>query len=328
MAANSFRNDVILTFLVLLYIIVSITKPPKPIFILDTKYSHVSAIKDPWSLITFNQSQDHTFAHSSVQLKHVPTNYQVYTTVTSAYKAQHPTWVPHQKRILSKPVTTLLQVLLLMQAGDLEMNPGPFKPKYPCDICSKAVKWGQQALKCDDCDVWIHKDCMGMSSHVYQSLVNSSVTWICCQCGMPNFNSSLFMSSLSDLDTSNSFAMDNADIDPLATSSPKKVPQTADLPPQTSKTPQLRIATANCCSVKVKSAVIHHMLDSMDPDVFIATETKLDPSINSCKLFTPTQSTGMIETFMVVVHVLQLNTIWSHHWCILPPSQLTGFHSL
>ena len=43
-----------------------------------------------------------------------------------------------------------------------------------------------------------------MNTIVYKALENSSCSWICCQCGLPNFSSSLFDSSQS-LDHSNSF---------------------------------------------------------------------------------------------------------------------------
>lgn len=41
--------------------------------------------------------------------------------------------------------TTYFRSLLLVLAG-VEQNPGPRTPKYPCAICSKACKWGQEPL--------------------------------------------------------------------------------------------------------------------------------------------------------------------------------------
>ena len=85
-----------------------------------------------------------------------------------------------------------LSSLLLCLASDIEVNPGPYTPKYPCNICEKAAKWGQQAIQCDGCDLWYHKHCLTMSTAVYDALTNTSATWICCNCGLPNFESSLF----------------------------------------------------------------------------------------------------------------------------------------
>ena len=45
-----------------------------------------------------------------------------------------------------------LSSLLLCLSSDIEVNPGPYTPKYPCNICEKAAKWGQQAIQCDGCD--------------------------------------------------------------------------------------------------------------------------------------------------------------------------------
>ena len=66
-----------------------------------------------------------------------------------------------------------------------------------------------------------------MNTGVYEVLEqHSSVTWICCQCGLPNFTSSLFTSGSIDIDNSFS-SLESVDLDnqpltsPLATSSPQ-----------------------------------------------------------------------------------------------------------
>ena len=71
-----------------------------------------------------------------------------------------------------------------------------YKPKFPCQICEKACKWGQQAVACDECESWHHKQCLNMNTIVYQNLVDTSNPWICCNCGLPNFASSLFDTSI------------------------------------------------------------------------------------------------------------------------------------
>ena len=77
-------------------------------------------------------------------------------------------------------LTSLVKVNLLIMAGDLELNPGPKRPiKYPCGECGKAVKWTHRAVQCDSCDIWLHKDCMGMCSTVYPGLQECSASWIC-----------------------------------------------------------------------------------------------------------------------------------------------------
>ena len=86
----------------------------------------------------------------------------------------------------------------------MELNPGPTY-KYPCGACSRPCKSNQQAILCDNCDCWFHKKCLSMNSAVYEALANSSCSWICCQCDLPNFSSSLFDSTPSFIN-SNSFA--------------------------------------------------------------------------------------------------------------------------
>ena len=66
-------------------------------------------------------------------------------------------------------------------------EPWPFTPKYPCMVCTRAVKWGERALACDNCDKWCHLNCMVMTSAEYNHLVNSSTSWICSSCNSPNY---------------------------------------------------------------------------------------------------------------------------------------------
>ncbi len=84
--------------------------------------------------------------------------------------------------------------LILMLAGDVESNPGPRVPKYPCGMCSKAVKQSDKAVCCDICDQWLHNKCSGVSEHMYAILQGSDCEWICPNCGMPNFSASFFES--------------------------------------------------------------------------------------------------------------------------------------
>ena len=96
-----------------------------------------------------------------------------------------------------------ISLILILNASDIESNPGPRTPKYPCQICSKAVTWKQKGVACDDCQKWYHAECLHMTTLVYMSLNN--VSWHCCNCGMPNVASSLFESSI-DISSTNSFS--------------------------------------------------------------------------------------------------------------------------
>ena len=45
--------------------------------------------------------------------------------------------------------TRKLTISLLLQVGDVEQHPGPYKPKFPCMICEKAAKWNRNCLQCN-----------------------------------------------------------------------------------------------------------------------------------------------------------------------------------
>ena len=48
-------------------------------------------------------------------------------------------------------------LLALLLSGQVESNPGPKSPKFPCGECSKAVRWGK-SIACDTCDRWCNKN--------------------------------------------------------------------------------------------------------------------------------------------------------------------------
>lgn len=105
-------------------------------------------------------------------------------------------WLRHVKhRRLSKSINGLEtsghRFILLLMSG-IEQNPGPRHPKFPCGICKKACKL--QSIACDECDQWLHKICIGMSTTEFSRLGNSSDTWKCPNCAAPN-NSSIIYST-------------------------------------------------------------------------------------------------------------------------------------
>ena len=77
--------------------------------------------------------------------------------------------------------------LLILQCGDVELQPGPIK--YPCGICNKNVRWNAKAIQCDGCDIWFHSKCANIGPDSFSRLSKSNVSWICIQCGIANVSS-------------------------------------------------------------------------------------------------------------------------------------------
>lgn len=51
-----------------------------------------------------------------------------------------------------------------------------------CDICNKSVLDDHQALLCDKCNIWKHRECLTMSQKTYQKLSKSKEEWLCSSC--------------------------------------------------------------------------------------------------------------------------------------------------
>ena len=81
---------------------------------------------------------------------------------------------------------------ILVLANDIELNPGPRAPKYPCGVCQKAVTWKHKAICCDTCNTWFHTQCESIRDTIYDTMQNSNTSWNCLKCGMPNLSSTLF----------------------------------------------------------------------------------------------------------------------------------------
>ena len=109
----------------------------------------------------------------------------------------------------------LLICMMIIQSGDIQTNPGPRQVKYPCGLCNRAVRYGQRGVMCDGCDTWFHCNCMHMNTAVYRG-ITSNVSWLCCNCGIPNFSSSFFSATFS-FDSPNPFS-------PLAEAIPENTP--------------------------------------------------------------------------------------------------------
>jgi len=178
-----------------------------------------------------------------------------------------------------------LSQVLIHNANDCHPNPDPRSPKFPCQVCSKACTWSKKirSIACNNCELWFHTDCLKMTSAIYDALNNTDSSWYCCNCGIPNFNSSLFEdfpfqdNSLTTPTTPSglhSFSSDSLSIgSPKLTSSPKRKQ------PKPLFENNLRILTINFQSLRSKREELWTLLEFSTPDIIIATETWLQPSI-------------------------------------------------
>ncbi|XP_052788794.1 uncharacterized protein LOC128223557 [Mya arenaria] len=195
----------------------------------------------------------------------------------------------------NKLVLLYLCFLLLAESYAPEPNPGPRPPKFPCTVCGKACKWTTPCICCDTCDCWYHQACMGMNDQVFNALANYS--WECVQCGIPNFSTGIFDSTI--FDTSNSYEnlsnVTTTDSEmsfscPNATSSPhKRVNSTSYQAPDQRNDLPMRILLLNCQSIKSpgKTGQLKNMITASQADIIIGTESWLDESICSAEVFPP-----------------------------------------
>ena len=218
-----------------------------------------------------------------------------------------------------------LCVLLIVQSADTETNPGPKTPKYPCQVCEKAVRWNQKGVACDHCSAWSHKVCIGMTTQEYDRLTdNENLTWYCNKCDRPNHSTSLFASALADESTntystmSESVSRANSDSyssiempsfdestigQPMATSSPSQpVADTGvtitikdpHLKRKTGSKDNIKILVVNCQSLKNKKEQLTTIIQSADPDILMITETWLHPNIKKKEIFPDYYATGLV----------------------------------
>lgn len=167
---------------------------------------------------------------------------------------------------------------LLFMSGNIESNPSP-QYKFPCGVCSKPVKTSQKSICCDSCDRWYHTQCCSVGDHIYDTLANSSCSWICCDCGLPNFSDSLFSTSM-EWGLNNSFSsLSSTDSDLSNHLTPSS--NNEHLSSQRERKQNLRklkVLNLNCNGIRSqhKSGLFKAKVEDEKPHIMIGTESKLD----------------------------------------------------
>ena len=79
-----------------------------------------------------------------------------------------------------------LPVCLLLLSGDVDPNPGPVlrqaQWKYPCGVCSRAMRSNQKGIFCEVCLQWLHTKSINLSNADYDRLSSSDEGWCCSPC--------------------------------------------------------------------------------------------------------------------------------------------------
>ena len=128
--------------------------------------------KSVYVSVTVERMNDSTLVQSAVALS----THKAHTT------APRPILKP------GKVQTMLLVYITLLQAGDLETNPGPTDTSsnnttvFPCALCEAHVNWSADALQCEGCDQWLHRHCINMSETEYNQLGEATSVWFCQTC--------------------------------------------------------------------------------------------------------------------------------------------------
>ena len=147
---------------------------------------------------------------------------------------------------------------------DIEINPGPYIPKYPCGSCGRAVSNKQAAVSCDACDQWFHIKCQGMSQQTYNDSIGVDFSWTCSACTLSNIQ----VTMLNDTTSPTSTKSDPGS--PLAHSSPTRQNNHYHCNKR-----QLTLININCQSITNKKGDLQSLIDTHNPDIICATETWL-----------------------------------------------------
>ena len=192
----------------------------------------------------------------------------------------------------SRPRRSVLWILLLA-SGDIESNPGPRMPKYPCGYCNKAVKTTDKAVCCDQCNKWIHNCCSGLSDQAYVQLQHSTCNWICPNCGIPNFSDSFFDTSLDQ--SPNRFSLlsqmgANRTLNITSYVNPTDVSEHGSNRSKASKSTRkhnkpIKVVSLNANGIISKKLDIELIIHDHKPDIICCQETHLNSSIKSSELF-------------------------------------------
>ena len=69
--------------------------------------------------------------------------------------------------------------ILIILAGDIEMNPGP---RFQCGLCKKYCKASDRLLECEECKKRFHASCLNLSDNELLRIESGDGAWYCTNC--------------------------------------------------------------------------------------------------------------------------------------------------
>ena len=223
-------------------------------------------------------------SHSSASERHRPIRTTLTLGISHLVSTRKPSHLSTQN---PSKIHNKLYISLILSMHDIKINPGPRSPKFPCDICHKAVTSSQRGVACDTCDTWHHTTCMHMSSTVYDSLHN--ISWHCISCSISQPTSSLPSSPITgtSLSNNNSFSSLNISTSPSTSPSNNRLASPPTTTTQRHAHKPLKIININFQSIKNKTAELGNVISTHDPDILIGTETWLNHTTTDNEIFPP-----------------------------------------
>ena len=70
-------------------------------------------------------------------------------------------------------------LILIILAGDIEMNPGP---RSQCRLCKKYCKASEKSVKCEECEKRFHTSCISLDEKELLELESGNGSWYCTNC--------------------------------------------------------------------------------------------------------------------------------------------------
>ena len=129
---------------------------------------------------------------------------------------------------------------------------------------------------------------------MYSAFVNSTCSWICCRCGLPNFPSMLFdtfnissQNQYNSLFTLSSPTDMSSLLSQASTSCKTRNNSHSVGRPQHSSSPLECSMSTVCQSVVNKKEQFHAIIEETKPDIIVGTESWLQPDIKDTEIFPP-----------------------------------------